>query len=46
MHLKDSVREENALQCYTTITRILDTAKKLKKLETAPEVKAFHLEHG
>jgi hypothetical protein len=47
MHLlKDSIREGNALQCYTTITRILDTAEKLKRmLETVPEVKAFRFEH-
>ena len=44
--LKDSVREENALQCYTTIERILDTAEKLKRmLESVPEVKAFRFEH-
>jgi len=30
--LKDSIREENALQCYTTITRILDTVEKLKSM--------------
>jgi hypothetical protein len=37
---------QNALQCYTTIERILDTVEKLKRmLETVPEVKAFHLEH-
>jgi len=38
---------QNALQCYTTIERILDTVEKLKRmLETVPEVKAFRFEHG
>ena len=45
--LKNSIREGDIIQCYIAITRILDTAKKLKKkLETEPEVKAFHLEHS
>jgi len=45
--LKNSIREGDVIQCYIAIARILDTAKKLKKkLETEPEVKAFHLEHS
>jgi len=45
--LKNSIREGDILQCYIAVARILDTAEKLKKiLETDPEVKAFHLEHG
>ena len=40
--LKDSVKEEDALQCYTAVARILDTAEKLKRiLEAVPEVRAF-----
>jgi len=43
--LKDSI-EEDALQCYMAVARVLDTAEKLKRmLEAVPEVRAF-LEHG
>jgi len=38
----DAVKEKNAVQAYASITKILDTADKMKKLlETSPDVSMF-----
>ncbi|MEM3465487.1 MAG: hypothetical protein QW566_03335 [Candidatus Jordarchaeales archaeon] len=40
--MKDSVREENALQAYGATKRMLETAEKLKNmLKMVPEVRDF-----
>jgi hypothetical protein len=43
MALEDAVKEENALQSYTVIARMLETTEKMKNLlKMSPDVRALH----